>query len=286
MSSIFDQMLSRYEIRTNDDKHNALHEVMQQITLAGLYRAGFFDKAAFYGGTCLRIFHNLARFSEDMDFSLLNKNEDFSLENYFDPIVNEFKAYGREVIITKKTKVQSTQVESAFLKDNTEIYNLAFQTQRSVKIKIEVDTNPPLGFNTEPNLLLLPFSFFTQCFTLPGLFAGKMHAFLFRNWKNRVKGRDWYDLEWYVRNGHSLDFNHLKERCIQSGHVGNEEFSQEHFLQLLKARILNTNIEMVKADVRPFIKNPDELNIWSNDYFLKLVDLIKIEYNLKKRSLE
>ncbi len=277
MNTIFDQMLSRYEIKTTDNKHNALHEVMQQITLAALYRAGFFAKATFYGGTCLRIFHNLPRFSEDMDFSLLKKNDKFSLENYFDAIIKEFKAHGREVVISKKTKISNTYIESAFLKDNFEIYNIKFQTQRSIKIKIEIDTNPPLGFNTEHNLLMLPFSFMTHCFTIPSLFAGKMHAFLFRNWKNRVKGRDWYDLEWYVRNQHPLNFIHLKERCVQNGYIVKANFTHQVFTKLLKERIIKTNIEMVKADVKPFIQNTDDLSIWSTDYFLKLVDLIKYE---------
>ena len=277
MSSIFDQMLSRYEINTNEDKHNALHEVIQQITLSALYRAGFFTKAAFYGGTCLRIFYESPRFSEDMDFSLMEKDVNFTIENYFDTIRNEFKAFGREVSITRKNKKQGSQVESAFLKDNTEIVNVEFQTERTVKVKIEIDRDPPLNFTTEHKLLLLPFSFMTRCFTLPCLFAGKMHALLFRNWRNRVKGRDWYDLEWYCRNGSSLDFEHLKERSLQSGYSGPQEFTKDLCIDLLKRRIESTNIEMVKADVSPFIKNTRELDIWSTDYFLQLADMIKFE---------
>jgi predicted nucleotidyltransferase component of viral defense system len=277
MSSIFDQMLSRYEINTNEDKHNALHEVIQQITLSALYRAGFFTKAAFYGGTCLRIFYDSQRFSEDMDFSLMEKDENFTIENYFDAIRSEFKAFGREVSITKKNKKQDSQVESAFLKDNTEIVNVEFQTERTVKVKIEIDRDPPLNFSTEHKLLLLPFSFMTRCFTLPSLFAGKMHALLFRNWRNRVKGRDWYDLEWYCRNGSSLDFEHLKERSLQSGYSGPQEFTKDLCIDLLKRRIESTSIEMVKADVNPFIKNTRELDIWSNDYFLQLADMINFE---------
>ena len=277
MNSIFDQMLSRYEIKTNEDKHNAIHEVMQQVTLSAMYRAGFFNKAAFYGGTCLRIFHELARFSEDMDFSLLEKDENFTLENYFDAIHSEFKALGREVNIIRKIKKHTTQIESAFLKDNTEIYNVEFQTERAVKIKIEVDKNPPLNFKTEYKLLLLPYSFMTRCFNLPGLYAGKMHALLFRNWKNRVKGRDWYDFEWYVRKGCSIDFEHLVDRSVQCGYAGTQKFTKEMCVDLLKERIENTNIEMVKTDVRPFIKNTKELDIWSTDYFLQLTDMIKFE---------
>jgi predicted nucleotidyltransferase component of viral defense system len=102
MRSVFDEMMSRYEDGSTEDYSNALHEVMQQVALAGLYRGGFFDKAAFYGGTCLRIFYDLQRFSEDLDFSLLQPDSTFNLENYFDNIVTEFKALGRDVIIMKK----------------------------------------------------------------------------------------------------------------------------------------------------------------------------------------
>jgi predicted nucleotidyltransferase component of viral defense system len=273
---VFDQMMLRYSMNGKEDDTNALREVIQQITLSGLYRAGFFDKAAFYGGTCLRIFYGLQRFSEDMDFSLLRSNEHFLLENYFEPIISEFKALGRDIIINKKEKQTQTNIESAFLKDNTAIYNIRFRTERKVKIKIEVDIDPPTGFNTEHKLLLLPFSFMTRCYILSDLYAGKMHALLFRNWKNRVKGRDWYDFEWYVRNNVSLDFEHFCKRTAQSGSLNGEKITYDFFIQLLKKRIKNTNLEMVKSDVRPFIKNPAEIEIWSTDYFLQLADRIII----------
>lgn len=277
MAGIFDQMLSRYEILTTDDERNAKHEVMQQIALAGLYRSQFFDKAAFYGGTCLRIFHDLQRFSEDMDFSLLEKDEEFSIEDYFDSIENEFNALGRKVAIYKKEKQGQSQVESAFLKDNTDNYIVEFQTEPSIKIKLEVDKDPPLLFHTEHKLLLLPFSFMTRCFTLSGLFAGKMHAFLFRTWRNRVKGRDWYDFEWYVRNQIPIDFNHFLERCIQSESIERGRLTRHEFIELLKKKIDNTKIELATTDVSPFIKNPKDIEIWSKDYFLQLVDLIQFE---------
>ncbi len=277
MSTVFNQMLARYDIKTNDDRHNALHEVMQQITLLALNRADFFNKAAFYGGTCLRIFHGLQRFSEDMDFSLLEKDNKFTLESYFDTIKSEFSALGREVDISRKEKKTDTQIESAFLKDSNEIYNIEFQTERGIKIKIEVDKDPPLLFKTEHKLLLLPYSFMTRCFTLPGLFAGKMHALLFRNWRNRVKGRDWYDLEWYVRNGVAVDFNHLFQRAMQSGYKGKEVFTKELCIELLKKRIETTNIQMVKDDVKPFLKNMQETEIWSKNYFLQLAGMVKFE---------
>jgi predicted nucleotidyltransferase component of viral defense system len=272
--SVFDQMMSQYEIKSENDRRNAIHEVMQEIALAGLYRSGFFEKAAFYGGTCLRIFHSMPRFSEDMDFSLVTKTNSFNIKDYFPAIVAEFKALGRDVVITRKEKSVSGNVESAFLKDNTEIYDLTFQTVRAIKVKIEVDIDPPLEFLTEQKLLLQPFSFMTRCFVLPDMFAGKMHALLFRNWKSRVKGRDWYDFEWYVRNQVPLDFNHLQVRTKQFNGI---IMSREDFNVKLKNRLAFTNIEMVKRDVLPFIRDEKELDIWSNDYFLQLADMIKYQ---------
>jgi predicted nucleotidyltransferase component of viral defense system len=270
--SVFDQMMSRYEIKSENDRRNAIHEVMQEIALAGLYRSGFFEKVAFYGGTCLRIFHSMPRFSEDMDFSLVAKVDSFNLKDYFPAIIAEFKALGRDVVITKKAKSSSGNVEAAFLKDDTEIYDLTFQTERTIRVKIEVDTDPPLEFVTEQKLLLQPFSFMTRCFVLPDMFAGKMHALLFRNWKSRVKGRDWYDFEWYVRNQVPLDFNHLRIRIRQFYGIN---MSREDFNDKLKIRLASTEINMVKRDVTPFIKDEKELDIWSNDYFLQLADMMK-----------
>lgn len=272
MNEIYQNMLSAYDQSTDQAKRNATFEVNQQVILAGLYQGGFFDKAAFYGGTCLRIFHGLQRFSEDMDFSLLKADSNFDFSKYFQPIINEFAAIGRQVEIKKKDKRNFGKVESAFLKDNTDVYDVSFQTEKSIKIKIEVDTNPPLNFTTEQKLLLQPHSFMTRCFTLPDLFAGKMHALVYRSWKNRVKGRDWYDFEWYVRNNVPLDFTHLQARIREfNGCVK----SKDDFKNDLKLRLANADINQVKADVMPFVKNPKELDIWSNDYFLQLMDFLK-----------
>ena len=271
MSDIFEQMVAQHTIAGDNDRKNALYEVMQQVVLSGLYRGGFFKEAAFYGGTCLRIFHGLRRYSEDMDFSLLAKNPDFTLEPYFPAIIEEARLLGRTVTITKKDKRTFGKVESAFLKDNTDVYNLTFQTEKALKIKIEVDVNPPLEFSTEQKLLMQPFSFTTRCFTLPDLYAGKMHALTFRAWKNRIKGRDWYDFEWYVRNRVALDFEHLKVRTKEFNNI---DLTKELFLELLKERISKADIDVVKADVIPYIIDKRELDIWSNDYFLQLADMI------------
>ena len=273
-NEIYDNMLSAYSVTTEQERCNAIFEVNQQVILAGLYNGGFFDVAAFYGGTCLRIFHGLQRFSEDMDFSLLAPDDKFDFTKYFQPIIDEFAIVGREVEIKKKDKKSFGKVESAFLKDNTDVYDLSFQTDKSIKIKIEVDTQPPLNFRTEQKLLLQPHSFMTRCFTLPDLFAGKMHALVYRGWKNRVKGRDWYDFEWYVRHNVPLDFAHLAERIRQ---FNNEEIGQAAFMAQLKDRLASTNINQVKNDVLPFDRNPKELDIRSNDYYVQLADMMKFE---------
>lgn len=273
MNELYEKMLSAYDQSTDTARRNAVYEVSQQIVLAGLADGGFFDKAAVYGGTCLRIFHGLNRFSEDMDFTLLKEDNSFYFEHYFQPIIDQFALVGRKVEINKKEKKIFGKVESAFLKDNTDVYDLSFQTEKSIRVKIEVDTIPPLKFTTEQRLLLQPKSFMTRCVTLPDLFAGKMHALAFRVWKNRIKGRDWYDFEWYVRNGIPLDWNHLQERIRQ---FNGQEMTLEEFKTTLRERLSGTDINRVKEDVLPFLNNPGELDIWSNDYFLLLADQMKI----------
>ena len=274
MNEIFNQMMSLHKREGADGERNALYEVMQQIVLSGLYRGGFFNEAAFYGGTCLRIFYGLKRYSEDMDFSLLEKNPDFSLEKYFPAIIEEARLLGREIVITKKDKKNFSRVESAFLKDNTDVYNLAFATDKTLKIKIEVDIDPPLGFKTEQKLLMLPFSFNTRCMVPSDLYAGKMHALVFRQWKNRIKGRDWYDFEWYVRNRIPLDFKHLQERAKEFNDI---ELTRDDFIRMLKERFADADIKQVKQDILPFIENVHELDIWSNQYFIQLSDMIVFE---------
>ena len=269
--TIYDQMVAAYKERRGTATSNVEQEVVQRIALAGLHRGGFFQHAAFYGGTCLRLFHNLPRYSEDMDFSLIEKRDDIHIENYFPAIIEEFRLAGHEVDIVKKDKKIFGRVESAFLKENTEAYDIKFQTKKTVKVKIELDTDPPLAFDTEQLALQQPYSFMTRCFTLPDLFAGKMHALVYRAWQRRVKGRDWYDFEWYVRWNVPLNFIHLQERIRE---FSGEEASKESFMSQLREKLATTDIERVKEDVIGFVDHPHELDIWSNDYFLQLADRI------------
>ena len=270
---MLEQMLSRFNAVTADEKQQALREVMQEIALAGLYRGGFFEKAAFYGGTCLRIFYGLPRYSEDLDFSLLSADSNFSLEPYFECLKTEFSALGVDVVITQKNKTAETAIESAFLKNDTRIVLIDFSSVQ-VKIKFEVDTQPPLGFVTEEKLLIEPFSFYVKSFALPDLYAGKMHALLFRQWKNRVKGRDWFDFEWYIRRGAELNLSHFNQRAMQSGDLA-APVDTADFLRLLQARIEAVDFENAKQDAVRFIADARVLDIWSRQYFLDLIQRMK-----------
>lgn len=276
--------IAAYRPANQQEYIQALREMMQQIALAGLYRGGFFEKAAFYGGTALRIFYQLKRFSEDLDFSLIKQYDDFDLENYIPAIEREFTAQGMNVKVKIKHKTKDTHIESAFLKSETIwsellleniIPQMGLKKVAGVKIKIEVDTKPPLGFETEEKLLLRPFAFYVKCFHIQDLFAGKMHALLFRKWGKNVKGRDWYDMEWYIHRGIALNLTHFAIRAYESGDWNKTTITRAELLKLLNKRIEKINLETAKNDVARFIPDASVLKIWSKDYFSDLVTLLK-----------
>jgi predicted nucleotidyltransferase component of viral defense system len=278
------EWIATYNPSNEEETLSAMREIMQEIALAALSRTDFFKKAAFYGGTALRIFHGLDRYSEDLDFSLLEKDPNFSLQPYFNVIHEEFESLGIRVSIREKEKRHKTPIESAFLKSETIWQELVLEdiikqhgikSNRSIKIKIEIDRVPPLDFETEEKLLVKPFSFYVNCFDLSSLFAGKLHALLFRKWKNRVKGRDWYDMEWYIRKGIALNKKHFLLRAIETKDWKEDQISEEQILDLLKQKIDAVSFKAVKEDVRKFIKDDGQLEIWSAGYFKDLIERMK-----------
>lgn len=289
--NIIEQMLSNYEITNEADLINALKEVFQEIALLGLYQGGFFEKAAFYGGTALRILHGLPRFSEDLDFTLLQKDDNFKLEQYFGSIVDEFEALGINIDIAQKVKKDfKSDIASAFLKNGTSIHTLNIEANdlgnilngihsgKKLKIKFEIDTNPPLKFQTESKTLLLPKTFNIITMTLPNLYAGKMHAVLCRKWISRVKGRDWYDFEWYVKRNTSLNLEHLQERMYESNDLDKStKLDEKIFKELMYKRIDELDIDGAIKEVSPFIKDKSGFEFWSKDYFKLLTDKIIFE---------
>jgi hypothetical protein len=280
------RMLSKYDCHGLNDYINALREILQEVALLGLWRAKFFEKAAFYGGTALRILYGLDRFSEDLDFSLLEPVNDFRLGGYTEFLRKETDAFGFEVRIEAIDKAVRTPIRSAFLKTNTRNQLLVIGTGEDLvqaipkgqilKIKLEVDTDPPPGFSTETRYLLQPVPFAVRAFVLQDLFAGKIHAILCRKWKSRVKGRDWYDFVWYAANHPELHVFHLEQRMRQTGHWADDSpLTPEKCMGRLEKVIRGMDVNQARREVEPFVKRPEDLSIWSRDFFLDVASRIK-----------
>jgi len=286
MNSIMTEMLKKYKGNNETDKKNAIKEIMQEIVLCGLSRAGFFKQAAFYGGTALRIFYGLDRFSEDLDFSLIVPDSDFDLSSFFPVLRKEVASYGLKVDISEKKKSVDSAVRSAFLKGNTKEHMLLFYASEHVvsgiakdeviKIKFEVDTNPPEGATIETKYRLLPAPYEVKLYDTPSLFAGKVHAVICRAWKNRIKGRDLYDYVFYLSRGASLNTEHLKARLVQSNAWDSSiEFSIDDAKQLLCERFDQIDYAQAKNDVIPFVKDTASLDLWSAEFFKQITEGLK-----------
>lgn len=285
MSTAIEQMLSKYNIENLYDHKNAMKEIMQEIVLCGLSRAGFFKEAAFYGGTALRIFHGLDRFSEDLDFSLEEKNLDFHLTSYFPILQQEVKSFGLNVTITEKEKTKESNIRSAFLKGNTREHLLLFSVNDSlvgsvaqnetVKIKFEVDINPPAYATFEHKYRLLPTPYEVKMYDIPSLFAGKIHAVICRAWQNRIKGRDLYDYIFYLSKGASVNQKHLQERLLQSGYITTGvKCTLPEIKEMLCERFDEIDYTEAKRDVEPFIRDPSVLNLWNAEFFKQITETL------------
>lgn len=288
MNPIVVEMLEKYKPKNFLDKKNAIKEIMQEIVLCGLSRAGFFDKAAFYGGTALRIFYGLDRFSEDLDFSLRTTDKNFDLEKYFPILEREVNAFGLNVTIENKIKTFDSDVKSAFLKGNTKEHMLLFYSDNDIikginpneviKIKFEIDTNPPPCATFETKYKTLPSPYEICLYDLPSLFAGKIGAVLCRAWKSRIKGRDLYDYIFYIQKNATFNLKHLQARLVQAGFINdNKELLLEDVKELLNNKFNSIDYEEAKTDVIPFVKDPSVLNIWSAEFFKAITQELKAE---------
>lgn len=282
MHDAIEKMLSKYHLVTATDYINAYKEIIQEIALVGLWRAKFYEIAAFYGGTALRIFYGLDRFSEDLDFTLLRPDTHVSLKPYLEAIKQELESYGFKINIQPKKKSKDSEVQSAFLKSDTiELLlkvGIKASNVKELKIKIELDTNPPPDFGTSIVNLFNPTTCSVKIVEKKDLFAGKMHALLYRKWQDRVKGRDWYDFIWYVKEKIPLNLKHLESRIRQSGEYEfSEPLNKDIFYQLLNKKIDSVNFERAKEDVFPFIKDKAVLNLWNRDFFKGLAQNIVFE---------
>jgi len=289
-------MLEDYSCKTAGDYENALKEIMQEIALLGLWRAKFYEHALFYGGSALRILYGLPRFSEDLDFSLLAKSKSFDLTDYHNAIQAELESFGFKVKIESKEKNATSQIESAFIKASTRIHFIKIavpeaiaehtHTNQMLKIKLEVDTNPPGGHGIEVIDIFRPIPFQVKTMPLTDLFAGKIHAVLARQWEERVKGRDFFDYLWYLGKQVPLNLHHLEKRLVQSGHWNKKEkLTQAKCIDLLTKRFNELNFEKAKADVYSFLgaRERDSLALWTNSYFFKSIK--QIQWNESSSTL-
>lgn len=283
MNNIINQMLSKYEIKNTNDEINALKEIIQEIVLSGLSRGNFFKEAAFYGGSALRIFYKLDRFSEDLDFALISPNKDFDLSKYFVYIEKELNAYGLNLKINGKTKNNDSNISSAFVKGDTLELILKFfpnETRheydhilKNIKIKFEVDINPPSGATYEEQYKLLPSPHQIKLYDKESLFAGKIHAILCRNWNNRIKGRDLYDYIFFLANDTKVNLELVKNKLIASNYLdSNNKFDINTLKQLLIKKFKEIDYRVAKEDIIPFIKDVDSLNMWNSNFFISITE--------------
>lgn len=281
MIKVVEQMLQSYAPKSLEDRKNAIKEIMQEIALCGLSRAGFFDKAVFYGGTALRIFHELDRFSEDLDFSLREPDPDFRLQRFLPVLEREVQSFGVHMTVEQKEKTTLTNSRTAFMKGDTREHLLRFYPEipsvsgtaagERIQIKLEIDINPPKFATFENKYRLMPLPYAIALYDTPSLFAGKIHAVLCRGWKNRVKGRDLYDYVHFLSRGIPFNLEHLHERLIRSDAIkeGNP-LTMNDVRKLLLERFTSVNYDQARDDVLPFISNPAMLDLWNADFFSKI----------------
>lgn len=286
--TIIQQMINKYNPKTLEDKKNAIKEVLQEVVLAGLSKTDFFTHAAFYGGTALRIFYGMDRFSEDLDFSLLVSNFDFDIDKYLKPINDIVKSLGLNFEVSKKEKTSDSNIDSAFIKGNTKetlitIYPNSTDSNRIIQnekiiIKFEVDVNPPMYAHTEIKFRLLPFPYQVRVYDQKSLFAGKIHAVIARSWKNRVKGRDLYDYIYYLSLDTKVNLKHLEARLKQTKTIEEDvNLTRELLVDILEKRFDLIDYETAKSDIRPFIKDQNNLDIWSSDFFKSITKDLKVD---------
>lgn len=290
MKTILEQMIEGYHPKNNEEKRNVIKEVMQEIVLCGLSRAGFFNESAFYGGTALRIFYGLDRFSEDLDFSLLVKNKDFDLVKYFPILKDTVQSFGLNVDFELKNKTRDSNVQSAFLKGDTIEHFLLFypnelvqgiNKNEKVKIKFEIDIMPPGLATYETKFRLLPTPYSVRLYDEASLFSGKIHAVICRSWKSGVKGRDLYDYVFYLSRNTKFNLPHLREKLIDSEYISTDtEITCDSVKEMLINRFNEIDYNAAKEDVIPFIKDASVLNLWSKEFFISITSGLNVSSNM------
>ncbi len=276
------EMLDSYECVTAEDRINALRDVLQRLALLGLWRSRFYEHAAFYGGTALRLLYGLDRFSEDLDFSLLAYDADFSLDRYCGSLKREIESFGFSVDVQHAGSERVGTIDSAMMGANVlrqlilvdagEEVSCGVHPGKLLKIKMEIDIDPPGNFGTETRYMLRPFPVPVRTYRMPDMFAGKLHAVLCRRWRNRVKGRDWYDLVWFSSRYPKLHLAHLEARMRKSGdYADHEDLTLQKLRTMLEQAVEKLDVDSAREEVSRFVRDPRTLETWSRELFLEAV---------------
>jgi len=279
--ALIQSRLDEYRCASAEEELNAIREILQEMVLAGLSRTDFFVKAAFHGGTQLRIFEGVRRFSEDLDFVLVSRDSSFNLLPYLEKVSEELSAAGVAMEVRDRSTA-SAAVKKGFLKNDSlvNILDLRFVggrgspgTPPKMSIKMEVDANPPSGATYRAIPLLFPFPASVRAFDRESSFSGKMHALLCRQY---VKGRDWFDFVWYVGSRAKLNHELLSSAIDQQGPWAGEGIStsDEWVRDRLLEVIARIDWNVAKRDVMPFVYASDRpsLDLWDREFFTSLTD--------------
>ena len=268
------QRLLSYNCKTDIEEQQAIREITQEVVLAALGRGDFFKQALFQGGTCLRIFYGLNRFSEDMDFILRNANPEYQLKDHIKHLTDELAAYGYTIEITDRNKAGAT-IKKVFLKDTSlgKVIDVRHTnltgSMAKIRIKLEIDTNPPAGSGHELKYLDFPFVSAVAVQDKPSLFAGKIHALLCREY---IKGRDWYDFIWYTSNRVEVNYGFLSSAINQFGPWKGQTITIDKawMVQELERKINSIHWKQAARDVHRFVRTAEQpsLNVWSKELFL------------------
>lgn len=272
------KLLDAYQCKNNGERRDALREIVQELALLGLSKTPFFNHAAFYGGTALRIFHGLERFSEDLDFSLMKPIPDFKLDDYLGTVQDELASWGFEMRVERKKIAAQNAVQSAFIKGGTLIHLVKIASisppvagihdNEQLKISIEIDTDPPEGAGYEIQYRLKPLPFTVRLYDMPSFFAGKLHAILCRSWKQRVKGRDFFDYLWYLSKDIPVNALHLEARMRQSGHfTESRRLTIDDIRERIEKRLNTVDFDQARKDIIPYLKETRSIELWNAEFF-------------------
>lgn len=285
MIGLIQKRLSEYKVIGPVEEENALKEIVQEIMLFSLWRADFFDVAAFQGGTSLRILHGLTRFSEDIDFILIEPNPAFSWQPYLQKLTETCNEFGIEPEALDKKNMDKA-VRTAVIKDTSiaNQLNLSFmnnKTDRKLTVKLEIDCNPPTGSDFEYSYLDFPVDFEVCHQDMSSNFALKTHALLCRPY---LKGRDWYDFGWYIAKGVTPNLLLLQNALEQYGPWKGQDINvdREWIIAALGEKIASIIWQDAAKDVERFLKPVEQksLMLWSVSFYMS--KLSKLDVLLQK----